>query len=194
MIELDKYWGRLSNEMFIFAHHYAYTQRTGTHFFVQDEKYFAGYKDEIKKMFSVGINPNSMPFVAIHRRLGDYKGNTFYVDLGHHEHQNLEENYFVRAMAEFPPDKQFMVFSDEIELAKKEPMFQGDNFHFSEGKSAVQDMNLMASCQGIIGSNSSYSWWSAYLSGAEKIIFPAKWFTAEENNQFIGLLPTWKRI
>lgn len=193
MIELEKIWGRLSNQMFIFANHYARTMESGEHFFVQDEKYFEKYKDDIKKMFSVGINPNALPFVAIHRRLTDYVGNSFYVDLGHHEHEKLEDNYFVRAMAEFP-NATFYVFSDDIETAKKEPMFQGDNFMFSDGKNALNDMNNMASCQGFIGSNSSFSWWAAYLSGAEKKIFPRQWFADPNNEQFIGLLPEWKRI
>ena len=160
MIEPHKFWGRLSNQMFILAHHYAHTQKTGEHFFVQDEKYFEPYKEEIKKMFSVGIEQNALPFVAIHRRLTDYVNNPFYVDLGHHEHEKLEDNYFMRAMELFP-NETFMVFSDDIEQAKKEPMFQGERFMFANGNE-IDDMNNMASCNGLIGSNSSYSWWAAY--------------------------------
>jgi hypothetical protein len=78
--------------MFLTAAHYARCKETGEHFFVQDEKYFEKYKEEIKAMFSPGIVPNSIDKVAIHRRLGDYVNNPFYVDLGHHEHENIQEN------------------------------------------------------------------------------------------------------
>lgn len=193
MIDITKITGRLSNLMFITAAHYARCRESGEHFFVQDEKYFEPYKAEIVKIFSDGVIPNSIDRVAIHRRLTDYVGNAFYVDLGHHEHQRLENNYFIKAMAEFPPDTKFLVFSDDVETAKQEPMFQGDRFEFPNG-SEIEDMNMMASCKGIIGSNSSYSWWGAYLSGADKIVFPKQWFSNPNDDQFIGIPNTWLRI
>lgn len=196
MVPIHKIMGRLSNQMFILAAHYARCREESTHFFVQDEKYFSKYADEIKQLFGAGILPNSIDRVAIHRRLTDYVGNSFYVDLGHHEHEKLEDNYFMRAMAEFPEDTKFLVFSDDIEKAKQEPMFQGDRFEFSEGKTAEEDMNLMASCKGLIGSNSSFSWWGAWLGEApnKKIIFPAKWFSDPNHEQFIGVPERWMRI
>lgn len=205
MVEIHKITGRLSNLMFLTAAHYARSRREGTHFFAQDEKYFEDYKDEIKAIFSEGIVPNSIDRVAIHRRLTDYVGNSFYVDLGHHAHQKLEDNYFMRAMREFPEGTKFLVFSDDIETAKKEPMFHekpgepgepGEQFEFSEGKSAVEDMNLMASCKGLIGSNSSFSWWAAWLGETpdKKIIFPAKWFSDPNHEQFIGVPKRWIRM
>lgn len=194
MVEIHKIWGRLGNQMFILASHYTRTRDNGEHFFVQDEKHFEKYKDDIKAMFSGNIVPNSVDRVAIHRRLGDYKGNTFYVDLGHHEHENLSDNYYMRAMAEFPEGTKFTVFSDDIEQAKKEPMFQGEQFEFSEGRNDVEDLNYMASHKGIIGANSSFSWWGAYLSGADKIIFPKGWFSNINDDQFIGVKKEWLRL
>ena len=195
MQKIHQIWGRLSNQMFILAAHYARCREEGIHFFVQDEKYFEKYKDEIKQMFGIGIVPNSVNRIAIHRRLTDYVGNSFYVDLGHHEHQKLEDNYFMRAMALFPNEK-FTVFSDDIETAKKESMFQGEQFQFSEGRSDISDMNYMASHKGIIGSNSSFSWWACYLSSlpGDKIVFPKQWFSDLENEKFIGIPKEWVRI
>jgi len=193
VIPIHKLIGRLSNQMFITAAHYARCRQTGEHFFVQDEKYFEPYKSEIIEMFSAGISPNSLDRVAIHRRLTDYVGNSFYVDLGHHEHEKLEDNYFVRAMALFPVDTKYLVFSDDVEKVKQEPMFQGSNFEFPNGNE-IEDMNMGASCKGIIGSNSSFSWWMAYLSGAEQVIFPKGWFSDPDDDKYIGLLPQWKRI
>lgn len=193
MTPIHKIIGRLSNQMFLTAAHYARCKESGEHFFVQDEKYFAKYKDDIKQMFSDDIVPNSIDKVAIHRRLTDYVDNSFYIDLGHHEHEKLEDNYFIRAMSLFPPDTKYLVFSDDVEKAKQEPMFQGEQFEFPNG-SEIEDMNMMASCKGIIGSNSSFSWWAAYLSSAGKIVFPRQWFSDLNNEQFIGVPSTWTRI
>ncbi len=194
MVEIHKIIGRLSNQMFITASHYARCMETGDHFFVQDEKYFEKYKFEIRQMFSAGIAYNTIDKVAVHVRLTDYVGNAFYVDLGHHEHADMSDNYYVKAMAEFPKDTKFLIFSDDIEKAKTMPMFQGEQFEFSEGKTAVEDMNLMASCKGIIIANSSFSWWAAYLSGANKIIAPKQWFSNPADDQYIGIPSTWQRL
>lgn len=171
--------------------------------FVQNEEFFKESADEIKKLYGDGIYPNSVDRVAIHRRLGKnpinptepaYSDNPFYIDLGHHEHLKLEDNYFMRAMALFPKDTKYTVFSDDIERAKKEPMFQGEQFEFSEGRNEVEDLNYAACHKGIIGCNSSYAWWFSYLSGANKIIFPKQWFADPVNEQFIGLPSSWIRI
>lgn len=196
MIPIHKIIGRLSNQMFEFAALYAWTQDQGIPFFVQDEKYFKKYEKEIRRIFGEGIYPNSVDRVAIHRRLTDYVGNSYYVDLGHHQHQDLADNYFVRAMAEFPEGTQFTIFSDDIETAKKEPMFQGTQFQFSEGRSDVEDMNYMANHKGLIGSNSSFAWWAAWLGEApgRKVIMPKQWFSDSANEQFIRIPERWMRL
>lgn len=201
----DKIFGRLSNRLFQMAALYSYCKDNDYPIFVQDEKYFAKYKDEIKQLYGTNIFPNAVDRIAIHRRLGKnpinpeepaYSDNPFYVDLGHHEHQKLEDNYFMRAMSQFPGGTEFTVFSDDIERAKLEPMFQGEQFEFSEGRNEVEDLNFMASHKGIIGSNSSFSYWGAYLSGAsgDKIIFPKRWFSNIEDEKYIGLPPNWTRV
>lgn len=198
----DLLFGRLSNRMFMMAALYAYCKDNDYPIFVQDEKYFVKYKDEIKQLYGTNIFPNAVDRIAIHRRLGKnpvnpnepaYSDNPFYVDLGHHEHQKLEDNYFMKAMALFPGER-FTVFSDDLERAKQEPMFQGEQFEFSEGRNEVEDLNFMASHKGIIGSNSSFSWWAAYLSGADKIVFPKQWFSNLEDEKFIGIPSTCIRI
>lgn len=196
MVEPYKLFGRLSNEMFIYAAWYAHARKNGIHFFAQDEKYFKEFEDEIRQLYGAHIMPNSVDRVAIHRRLTDYVGNSFYVDLGHHEHEKLEDNYFMRAMAEFPEGTKFTVFSDDLEKAKQEPMFQGPQFEFSEGKSAVDDLNYMACHKGHIISNSSFSWWGAYLGkwSGQLVVAPKQWFSNVENEQFIGIPESWKRI
>lgn len=179
MIPIEDISGRLGNKMFQLAFIYAQF-RSGyiPDIYVQDPYYFDEYRDEIRKMFGDGIEEIDM--VAIHVRRGDYVNNPFYVDL-------TQTPYYQDAMAEFSDN--FLVFSDDIEWCKKQKIFNG--CEFSEGRNELDDMNLMASCKGIIMANSSFSWWSAYLSNA-KVIAPKEWYT--DGVERTKCLPEWKRI
>lgn len=136
--------------------------------YVQDEKYFAPFADEIKQRFGAEIGFTD--YVGIHVRRGDYVGNTFHLDLS-------ETDYYDKAMALFPNEK-FIVFSDDIEWCKSQNTFEG--CAFSEGNDEVEDFNMLASCKAIIMANSSYSWWAAYLcpNPTKRIIAPREdcWF------------------
>ena len=134
--------------------------------YVQSEEYFKKYAHEVKAIF--GANINIINMVAIHVRRGDYVNNLFYVDL-------MQTDYYQKAMDMFL-DAQFLVFSDDIEWCKKQPMFE--NCEFSEGNDEVTDMNLMAGCTGHIIANSSYSWWSAYIAPfTKKVVAPKAWYS-----------------
>ncbi len=166
MISLDKLFGRLGNRMFQMA--YIYSQmRKGeiTDIYLQDPKYFESYKDSIKMLY--GDHIGKIDKVAIHVRRGDYVNNSYYVDLS-------KTDYYKKAMSMFL-GASFMVFSDDIEWCKKQEIFKGCSF--SKGKDEVQDLNIIASCKGIIIANSSFSWWGAYLSKATLIIAPKQWYT-----------------
>lgn len=189
MNSFQKIFGRLGNNLFQGA--YIYSQmRDGLipDIFVQNPVYFEKYRDEIRQMFRPETNMIDM--VAIHVRRGanpinpsepKYCDNPFYVNL-------MQTGYYERAMQEFP-DADFIIFSDDIEWCKKQPLFSG--CEFSEGKSETDDMELMASCKGIIMANSSFSWWASYLSNA-KVVAPLAWYA--DGIERTKLLPEWKRI
>lgn len=163
MIPITNLSGRLGNQMFQLAFCYAYARNHNLDIYFQNPSFFDKYKDEIKTLFGSGIGKLDM--VGIHVRRGDYVNNGFYVDLS-------DTTYYDDAMIMFPNDK-FLVFSDDIEWCKKQDRFK--KCEFSEGRSDVEDMNLLASCKGIIMANSSFSWWASYLSDA-KVVAPLAWF------------------
>lgn len=177
MVNPQKIFGRLGNSLFQLSYIYAQA-RDGIipDIFIQDPAYFDKYREEIKQMFRP--NPSLIDMVAIHvRRAGNpinsnepkYSDNPFYVNL-------FETGYYERAMQEFP-DSDFLIFSDDIEWCKEQSLFSG--CEFSEGKTELEDMELMASCKKIIIANSSFGWWSAWLSNAKKIVAPSveNWYT-----------------
>ena len=50
-------------------------------------------------------------------------------------------------------------------------------WEFWTPKSDTDDLNAMTTCEGIIGANSTYSWWAAFLNPLDvKTVFPKQWF------------------
>lgn len=170
MRNIHDFSGRFGNEIFRDAFIYALV-RDGVipDVYLQDEKYFKKYEDEIKQRYGDGIG--FLPRVGVHVRRGDYVNNPFYVDL-------CATDYYERAMALFP-GRQFAVFSDDTKFCKER--FKGENIKVVEGGTELEDFNMLASCESIICANSSFSWWAAYLcpNPAKKIVAPSvkNWYT-----------------
>ena len=186
--------GRTGNEMF--RHAYLYAQvRDGVipDVYLQDEKYFSKYADEIKKLFGEGIGYLSQVGVHI-RRAGNpinpnepkYSENPFYVNLAD------DTDYYDRAMAMFLGEK-FLVFTDDVEWAKEKFKDNPDVQVMDKGNE-VDDFNLLASCKSIIMANSSWSWWASWLNPneAKRIIAPKQWFA--DGIQRIKLPDSWEQI
>ena len=121
------------------------------------------------------------PTVSIHIRRGDYT-------LQQNQALNIVDgDYYNKAITEnFQPlnDYNFLVFSNDIEFAKG--VFKGDNVYFVEPKgldsysytsSEKDDLALLSLCDHHIITNSSYSWWGAYLNKNpnKKIVCPTNW-------------------
>ena len=174
MRNIHHFSGRTGNEMF--RHAYLYAQfRDGVipDIYLQDYRYFEKYADEIKEMFGEGIG--YLPQVGVHiRRAANptsptepkYSENPFYVNLG-------ETDYYERAMALFPEDN-FLIFSDDPTWCK-EKFKDNTRVQVMDKGDEIEDFNLLASCKGIIGANSSFSFWAAYLNPNPDIkkVFPS---------------------
>lgn len=110
---------------------------------------------------------------AIHVRRGDYMRLS-------HCHPFVGEKYFKDCLALIPDIKNFMVFSDDIKWCKKffPKAFPERKFCFAEGTSMIDDLHLQSLCRNNIISNSSFSWWAAYLNRNpdKKIFAPSNWF------------------
>lgn len=180
MIAPEVLTGRLGNKMFQFAYLYSQMRRgLISDWYLQDPKYFAGYEDEIKKLFGAGIG--YLDQVGIHVRRGlnpfipeepKYNDNPFHFNI-------CDTDYYERAIAMFPSEK-FVVFSDDVEYCNER--FKGDNIQIMERGNDIDDFNLLASCKHLILANSSFSWWAGYLcpNPSKKIVAPKQWFTDGE--------------
>src|SRR3990167_5724922 len=101
MNSVRKTIGGLGNIMFKQAYIYAQMRRGEIpDLYVQSQKYWKEFADEIKLMYQVETPQIDM--VSLHIRRGDYKETDFYVDL-------TKTDYYEKAIAMFPDDK-FLVF------------------------------------------------------------------------------------
>ncbi len=109
--------------------------------------------------------------VSVHIRRGDYliQTNDMYQFGG-----VVNMAYFKRA-ADYIADKVdapvFFIFSDDMDWCRKN--FHGEQYRFvdsNRGMDSWRDMYMMSLCKHHINSNSTFSWWGAWLSDCENSI------------------------
>jgi Glycosyl transferase family 11. len=172
----------------------------------QSEKYFIKNSEVIRNAFSLKPefaeilqspiadeikNSNS---VFIHFR--DYANDVS--ALG--SHGNSREEYFsaaIKIIKEKIANPTFFVFSENLDWCRKN--FPSDaNLVFVEAHRDYEDLILMSQCRHAIISNSSFSWWAAWLiANPDKIVIaPQRWFSEEKfEAQTENLVPKgWIRI
>lgn len=155
----------------------------------QSEKYFEKYKSLIYSDFSpsfeevckckTSIEPDS---VSIHIRRTDY------VNLqAIHPVQPI--SYFDVGMEIIGDYNKVYVFSDDIGWCKTNLHYP--RMAFMEGRSAIEDMRLMSFCKHNIISNSTFSWWAAWLNQNpnKKVVAPKKWFGPQANISSVDIIP-----
>lgn len=182
MVPIHQITGRLGNQMFNYAFLINYARMHGItdSYFPQDMEWFAENEDYIKALYSQDIG--SIDMVGIHVRRDDY------LDPNRIQYA-LPLEYYKAAMSHFP-DAKFIVCSDDIKWCKEQEIFKGCEFSKA---GEIEDMNLLASCKdGLIISNSTFSWWSAFLNPHNcKIIMPDKW---DKENKVFPAPDSWIRI
>jgi hypothetical protein len=149
--------------------------------FFQSEKYFENHRKEILELFlpdqkiknyieNKYSNLLSEKTTSIHVRRGDYIRNS-----SHHFVQDI--NYFNQSINVVnPTTDKYVIFSDDIEWCKLN--FKGEKFVFIENEKDYIELYLMSMCSNNIISNSSFSWWGAWLNqNKHKIVVgPKNWF------------------
>lgn len=102
-------------------------------------------------------------------------------------------------MTLFPEDTLFVVFSDRINWCKHHFSKLNKNIVFIEGNTHIQDLFLMSMLKSHIISNSTFSWWGAYLNTHPSKIVVAPNFWLNPRNYPPPLpdtfyFPDWKTI
>lgn len=156
-----------------------WTRPTEFYGYFQSSKNFLGYDDYIREMYE----PNQ-EFIqemcekypqlhqdntlSIHIRLGDYTNNP-------HIHPSISVEYINRALSEIGEYSHVFVFSEDkrwIENNLSLPnMTVVDEDDWKE-------MWMISLCKNNINSNSTFSWWGAFLNKNQnkKVVAPSIWF------------------
>jgi hypothetical protein len=165
--------------------------------YFQSEKYFINNKEKILDLFKIDDTTleylkSKYPSIvdgdntcSIHVRRGDFLNIDFY--------NKLNMDYYNKAIDLVGRDKNFIIFSNDVQWCKDN--FVGINATFIENEKDYIDIYLMSLCKDNITSNSTFSWWGSYLNPNtnKKIYTPRTWFIHSHSNE--DILPNeWIKI
>jgi len=175
----------------------------------QTEKYFANATEELRKDFTFQkdiLDPcqefiesigGSDKCIFLHLRRGNpnvtgKRGEKWSYQLLQDYHPLCKKEYYLKALQEFPEDKNVIVLSDLLDWCKRQDWLQDDRFYMSDASYEVFDdgasvpyidICLMSLCSGGIIANSSMSWWGAWLQNDRgKVIAPYPWYGEKAYN------------
>ncbi len=185
----------------------------------QSEKYFIKYADTIRKELSLkepfgmealavanqilelkkeGVTP-----VLVHVRRGDFVTNAASLSLL----GVLGESYFTQGvehiyhkLKESHPETKLHLFiaSEDTAWVEKNVKFHHPVTYISRpGIYDFEELILMSHCDHFVISNSTFSWWSAWLSTSENkiVIAPKVWMQGNPSVKTDDLIPaSWHRI
>jgi hypothetical protein len=136
------------------------------------------------------VAPGSVERIAIHQRRGDYLL-PIYADF----HGVASNQYFVsavRTLRNIWGPLPVEIFSDSPdEGARLASQISGAIYRDDTGMNPLEVLFELSKYRYLVGSNSSFSWWAAYLSEHQygNVIFPKPWITG--NNAEDLLLDGW---
>jgi hypothetical protein len=121
--------------------------------------------------------------ICVHIRRGDY--------VGHEAYYQLPVTWYIKALMTIEgwQEKPIIFISDDLGYCKTH--FEClKNAHFIKGNEA-EHMAMGSLCDHFICSNSSFSWWAAYLGEQKKVIYPSRYFRGSYSHKLThDLWPT----
>lgn len=100
--------------------------------------------------------------IVLHIRRGDYKDCKY---------SNIRWDYYTNILDKQNKGRVFIVTDEVDEVLKK--YFQIYNPIYVSSKVDIEDMKFIKCFNKIVMANSTFSWWSAFLSDAEEIYYPS---------------------
>ncbi len=146
--------------------------------------------EQNKKMLEEIRSSNA---VCLHVRRGDYLEERF------RQLQVCNYAYYTEAIKRAKTTLEgprFFVFStghNDIEWIKNNYMFDADITYVDLDNPDYEELRLMRACRHFIISNSTFSWWAAFLGDAhdKKVWAPEFWLQQSDVNMH---LPTWEKV
>lgn len=128
-------------------------------------------------------------YAAVHVRRGDYVSNAKYNAI----FGTCSENYYRNAIALISGELPVIIVSDDVawaqEFALSVPLRPAP-ITVSSGTNHYQDLATLAGASELVLSNSTFSWWGAFLGYGSKTVCPSPWFTDQSRERGIAR-PEW---
>jgi len=166
--------------------------------------YFVGHLSDYKKSFKpLEAMPSLVKdyledircsdSISMHVRRGD-----FFSDEFRHKYGVCDADYYKKALdvlTENTETRKLFIFSDDLDWVKENLELPKENVVFirNEEINPFWYIYLMSNCKDNILSNSSFSWWGAYLNEnpQKKVVAPKQWMVGEEKTI---ALESWIKI
>lgn len=158
--------------------------------FLQSYKYFNDIEDVVRKKFTFNkkistsvhsymktIRTSGTKVIGIHARRGDH------LELGYMKFPPI--SYFKMAKLYFKNKYnkvQFIVATNDRKWAK-ENFEDNDTMIISHSKNAAEDLAILGSCDGVIMSLGTFSWWGGWLCGGDVIYYKNEFVMSHEINK-----------
>ena len=149
-----------------------------------------GIIDALKKAYGV----NFLDYVCINVRRGDYEKPDVKRRLG-----LLKVDFFYKCIKKFPESQKFLIVSDDIAWCRKH--FTGSKYLFADKevkgyKKMYLDLWIQTLCAHNIISNSTFSWWGAYLNKnkGRKVYYPYRFFKITPDRNKIPQGDNWIEV
>lgn len=191
--------------------------------YFQSYKYFENVKNELYNIMRLEEKKNDViqkyskyfdankSLISIHFRMGDYKQKRYYHPIMNYEYFESSLDYIMSnkkdSMSISTSATRVLYFcesEDNMYVESKIALLQlkYPEVEFMKVDDSIQDYDqllIMSICNHNIISNSSYSWWGAYLNNYDSklVCYPSKWFGEyyEHTHDHKDLMPdSWVKI
>ncbi len=152
----------------------------------QSDGYFDAASEEVRAHFE--LRAPSAAYTELRRRIRAERSAAVHVRRGDYAEDTavqrviglLEPNYYRDAANELVARTnvgKFRVFSDDPGWCRSRVDLPGEVAIMSEGLTDAEELHLISACDHAIISNSSFSWWGAWLGATAKsvVIAPSRW-------------------
>jgi hypothetical protein len=167
--------------------------------YFQSINYFATKEALVKSALLKMINKSSWfenynaQCINLHYRRGDY----YFQESTRNFHGLLDDDYFFNAVSKCRKhlgNLPVRIFSDSKHLAVELSKHISNSFvHEDSHSTPIETLLKLSVCKAFVGSNSSFSWWSAYIGSnffAADPIFPKIWIKQDSLTDEIHF-PNW---
>lgn len=147
----------------------------------------------IVSALTVPILPASLDageYSAVHIRRGDYVQNEKYARI----FGSCSRAYYLLAINTIPDHERVVFASDDILWAEKLGRDTGrSGVELSPARDHFEDFSVLVHARRLVLSNSTFSWWAAFLSTAGEVIAPDPWFSDRSRDRGL-ILDGWVRM